>query len=82
MNKGIKVFQLSKIIRLNIVSLLAWLRRANDIIELVSGMQTPQFGNEFSRVQGSEVIEISSVSCVSFQLMYDVFTYRGMFTPD
>jgi hypothetical protein len=39
------------------------------MIELVSGMQAPQFGNEFSAVGESDLVEGSSGFFVSFRFM-------------
>jgi hypothetical protein len=39
---------------------------ASNRIELVSGMPASQFGDESSRIRGSELVEDSSGSCVSF----------------
>jgi hypothetical protein len=47
----------------------------NEMTELVSGMPAPQFGAESSWVRGSELVQGSSGSCVSFSLMWDVFVY-------
>jgi hypothetical protein len=43
--------------------------------QLVSGMPAPQFGDESSWVRGSELVQGSSGSGVSFWLMKDVFEY-------
>jgi hypothetical protein len=40
--------------------------RVNEVTELVSGMPAPQFGDESSWVRGSDVVQGSSGSCVSF----------------
>jgi hypothetical protein len=49
-----------------------WFWAVNEMIELVSGMPVPQFGDESSWVQGSELVLGSSGSCVSFWSMQDV----------
>jgi hypothetical protein len=36
----------------------------NEMIELVSGMPAPQFGDEFSRVRGSQLVQGSSGSVI------------------
>jgi hypothetical protein len=43
--------------------------------ELVSGMPSPQFGNESSWVRELKLVKGSSGSCVSALWMLDVFTY-------
>jgi hypothetical protein len=53
-----------------------WFWPVNKMIELVSSMPAPQFGDESSWVWGSELVQGSSGSCVSFWLMYDVLKYH------
>jgi hypothetical protein len=43
-----------------------WFWLVNEIIELVSGMPAPQFVDESSWVRGSELVQGSRCSCVSF----------------
>jgi hypothetical protein len=51
----------------------------NEMIELASGIPAPQFGDESSWVRGSELVQGSSGSCVSFWLMNDKrITERGV----
>jgi hypothetical protein len=45
-----------------------WLRPVNEMIELVSGMPTPQFGDESSWVQVSEFVKAWSGSVRCFRL--------------
>jgi hypothetical protein len=45
------------------------------MIELVSGMPVPLFGDKFSWMRGSEEVHDSCASRVSFWLMNDVFAY-------
>jgi hypothetical protein len=52
-----------------------WFRPVNEMIELVSGIPAPQFGDYSYWVRGSELVQGSSGSCISFWLMYGVFTY-------
>jgi hypothetical protein len=52
-----------------------WFCPVNEMIELVSGIPAPQFGGEFSWVRGSELVQGSSGSCVSFRMMQDAFAY-------
>jgi hypothetical protein len=44
--------------------LLMWFWPGNEMIELVSGMPAPQFADESSLVQGSDLVLGSSGSCV------------------
>jgi hypothetical protein len=57
-----------------------WFWPVNEIIDLVSGMPAPQFGDESSWVQESELVKGSSGSCVLFWLMYDVLAYPRLKT--
>jgi hypothetical protein len=52
--------------------------------ELVSGMPAPQLGDESSWVLGSELVESSRGSCISFWLTWDVLVYEKVFcvTPN
>jgi hypothetical protein len=51
-----------------------WACPVNETTELVSGMAAPQFEDESSWVRGSELVQGSSGSFVSFLLIVDVFT--------
>jgi hypothetical protein len=42
-----------------------WFWPVNEMIELVSGMPAPQFGDKSSSVRGSELVQSSSGSCVT-----------------
>jgi hypothetical protein len=57
-----------------------WFWPVNEMIELVSGMPAPQFGEESSWVWGSEMAQGSSGSCVSFWLVQDDFAYPPGYT--
>jgi hypothetical protein len=54
-NEGTKVFSQSKIIQLIFYQLLMWVLPVNEMIELVSVMPAPRFGDESSWVQESEL---------------------------
>jgi hypothetical protein len=54
--------------------LLMWFWPVDEMIELISGMPTPQSEDESSWMRGSELVQNSSSSCVSFWLLYEVFT--------
>jgi hypothetical protein len=58
--------------------MLFW--HVNEIIEPVSGMPAPQFGDESSWVWGSELVQDSSGSRVSFWLTVDGFAYLRLQT--
>jgi hypothetical protein len=52
-----------------------WFWPVNEMTELVSGMPAAQFGDESSWVRGSELVQGSRGSCVSFWYMQGVFPY-------
>jgi hypothetical protein len=52
-----------------------WFCPVNEMTELVSGKPAPQLGDESSWVRGSELVQGSSGSCVSFWLIWGVFAY-------
>jgi hypothetical protein len=45
------------------------------MIEFVSDMSRPQFGDEYSIVRGSELVQCLNGTYVSFCFMQDVFAY-------
>jgi hypothetical protein len=61
--------------------LLIWFLHVNEMTEIVSGLPAPQYGEESSWVLGSELVQGSNGSCVSFQLICFRIPLRCLRTP-